>query len=44
MVALFNQVEQVYIVSQNYHFVHDELPKLVVDIECRGSKSEPIAP
>jgi len=35
-IAFFNQAEQACALSQNYLFVHAELAKLVVDIECKG--------
>ena len=40
----FNQVDQLCTGSQNYHYVHAELAKLVVEIECKGSMSEPTMP
>ena len=39
--AVLNQAEPV---PQNYHSVNTELAKLVVEIECRGTQSEPKAP
>ncbi|KAL9276267.1 hypothetical protein ACSQ67_026189 [Phaseolus vulgaris] len=35
------QDEKVSLSSQNYHSVHTELAKLVVEIESRGTPSEP---
>jgi len=42
-VAFNNQVEQACFLSHIYHFMHTELAKLVVDVECRGSRREPNA-
>ena len=39
--ALSIQDEKVSLSSQNYHSVHTELAKLVVEIESRGTLSEP---
>ncbi|KAK7378162.1 hypothetical protein VNO80_03599 [Phaseolus coccineus] len=39
-VPLINQAEQASSFSQNYHFVHAELAKLVVDIECASLDQE----
>jgi len=42
-VAFLNQIDQAWPLSHNYPAVHDDLAKLVVDVECIGSQSEPKA-
>ncbi|KAL9328740.1 hypothetical protein ACSQ67_003743 [Phaseolus vulgaris] len=42
-VAFLNQIDRAWPLSHNYLAVHDDSAKLVVDVECIGSRSEPKA-